>query len=454
MSIEGPLTNLRKNSTIALEDSRLRNALKTATDMFAAKRDYGLSSIPFEEWRLRASLIRDHVLENLEELVNEFTFKATQAGAVTHRAKDADQAAQLILDLLKDNGVRKLVKAKSMVSEEIHLNHILESHGIRVVETDLGEYIVQLAGETPSHILAPAIHKNRSQVGRLFSQKLGVEYSEDPEILTKIARGALRREFETADAGFSGVNFAVSSSGSIAIFTNEGNGRMCTTVPPLHIALLTIEKMLPTLADLALFTKLLPRSATGQFLSSYVSIITGTRKTGESTGARRLHIVLLDNGRSQILQSPFREILKCIRCSSCMNVCPVYRVIGGHAYESTYSGPMGVVLTNLLEGLEKAHPLLDASTLCGACDEICPVMIPLSRLISRLREKHVATNMIPSLESILISYFGSVVRHPMLFGISQKIARKTLPIAKQLSKKVRLDRLPSISQRTFRELKS
>ena len=249
--------------------------------------------------------------------------------------------------------------------------------------------IVQIADEKPSHILAPAIHKTRSQVGELFSEKLNVPYSDDPAVLTKIARNVLRQEFLTADAGISGANFAVASSGSLAIFTNEGNGRMVTTLPPLHIAVLSIEKIIPTLKDLSLFTQLLPRSATGQILSSYLSVITGSRKPGESTGTKELHIVLLDNGRSEILKGEYREILKCIRCSACFNVCPVYRAIGGHAYGVTYPGPMGMVLTSLLEGIDKVYPLLDATTLCGACVEVCPVRVPLVKLLTMLREERV-----------------------------------------------------------------
>ena len=254
----------------------------------------------------------------------------------------------MIFHLLRDRSVQRIVKSKSMVTEEIHLNSYLEDRGMEVVETDLGEYIVQIAGETPSHILAPAIHKSRQQIGRLFEQKLGVPYSEDPAVLTKVARAALREKFLAAQAGISGVNFAVADTGSLVIFTNEGNGRIVTTLLRLHIAILTIEKLLPSLGDLCAFTRLLPRSASGQSLSSYVSVITGTRKPGEATGAEELHIVLLDNGRTEILSGEFREILKCIRCSACLNVCPVYRVVGGHAYGATYPGPMGIVLTMLL----------------------------------------------------------------------------------------------------------
>ena len=450
MSIKSFPPDIRHNSIEALNNPTLCSAIKAATNLFTSLRQRGLSGLPFEEMRDQASMTRDHVLKNLEEFIDRFSANATRAGAVVHRAKDSEFAGNTIVNLLKDNGVRKIVKAKSMVSEEIHLNHLLEINNIEVVETDLGEYIIQLAGESPSHILGPAIHKNRKQIGGLFAEKLGLEYSEDTETLARAARELLRNHFLTADAGFSGVNFAVAESGSLAIFSNEGNGRMCTTVPPLHIALLSIEKILPTLKDLALFSQLLTRSATGQPLSSYMSLITGTRNRADSTGAAKLHIVLLDNGRSQILNSPFRDILKCIRCSACLNVCPVYAAIGGHAYDSVYPGPMGIILTNLLLGLEKAHPLLDASTLCGACDDVCPVRIPFVKLITSLREMRVDMNMSSPAENFLMTSFGVAVKNPPFFSILQKISVSALPMVRNLYKGLNMDRIPTVAEKTFR----
>ena len=450
MPIKSFPPDIRHNSIEALNNPTLCSAIKSATNLFTSLRQRGLSGLPVEEMRNQASMIRDHVLENLEEFIDRFSANATKAGAVVHRAKDSEFAGNTIVNLLKDNGVRKIVKAKSMVSEEIHLNRLLEINNIEVVETDLGEYIIQLAGETPSHILGPAIHKNRKQIGSLFEQKLGVKYSENTETLARTAREFLRNHFLTADAGFSGVNFAVAESGSLAIFSNEGNGRMCTTVPPLHIALLSIEKILPTLKDLALFSQLLTRSATGQPLSSYMSLITGTRKQGDSTGAAKLHIVLLDNGRSKILKGPFRDILKCIRCSACINVCPVYRAIGGHAYDSVYPGPMGITLTNLLQGLDRAHPLLEASTLCGACDEVCPVRIPFVKLITSLREMRVNMNMSSPAENFLMTSFGLAVKNPRLFSIFQKISAGAMPVLRHLYKGLHMDRIPTVADKTFK----
>jgi L-lactate dehydrogenase complex protein LldF len=435
----------------AVKDVPLRNALRYATDTFSIKRAQGIATVPIEEWRDRASSIRVRVLDALNEYVNTFAKNATSAGAVVYRAKDAEAAREIVLNILRDRRAKRVVKAKSMVTEEIHLNAFLESHGIHPVETDLGEYIVQLAEETPSHILAPAIHKNRRQVGKLFAEKLGVEYSEDPEVLCKIARKALRREFLEAEAGISGANFAVADTGSIVLFTNEGNGRMVTTLPPIHIAVLTIEKIIPDLKDLATFVQLLPRAATGQQLSSYLSVITGPRKADDKTGAKELHIVLLDNGRSEIVKGPYREILKCIRCSACLNVCPVFRVIGGHAYGVTYQGPMGIVLTNALEGTEKVHHLADATTLCGACGDVCPVRVPLPSLLHKIREHRAEKKLVPFVERTMMKGFGIVAKSPTLFNLSQKTLKFFWPLMRIFSGNGVIDRLPTPAPATFKE---
>jgi len=292
----------RENAAKAVRNESLRQAMRYSTDVFMKKRAEGIANLPMEAWREKASAIRTEVLQNLREYLEQFSAAAEKAGAKVHFARDAALARQTMASILTRHAVKKIVKAKSMVTEEIHLNQHLESLGMEVTETDLGEYIVQLAGEKPSHILAPAIHKNRYDIGRLLADKLGVEYSHDPEVLTKVARRALRAKFLAADAGITGGNFAVAETGTIVIFTNEGNGRMVTTLPPLHIAVLTIEKIIPTLSQLGAFSRLLARGATGQPLSSYLSVITGTRKPGEATGAQELHIVFLDNGRFDILE--------------------------------------------------------------------------------------------------------------------------------------------------------
>lgn len=441
----------RQNAADAVLDKPLRAAMRTSTDIFAFMREQGARSVPLEVWRDEASAIRMKVLDDLPAYLDRFSASAVRAGAVVHRAKDSETARDIVFNVLKDHGVRKIVKSKSMVTEEIHLNSYLEAQGMDVVETDLGEYIVQIAGETPSHILAPAIHKSRQQVGLLFAEKLGVDYSDDPTVLVRIARKALREEFFAADAGISGANFAIADSGSLVIFTNEGNGRMVTTLPPLHIAVLTMEKMIPSFKDLLPFIRLLPRSASGQTISSYVSVVTGTRKPDEATGAKDLHIVILDNGRSDILAGDFREILKCIRCSACMNVCPVYRVVGGHAYGSTYPGPMGIVLTALLDGMDKAHPLIDATTLCGACVEVCPVKVPLLKLLKMLRERRVDEGFTSPMERAALAGFALGTKTPALFSLGQKASRILWPILSKMFGIGVLERLPRPTRRTFRQ---
>jgi len=440
----------RENAATAIRNSSLRSALRKATDLLSSKRAQGVASIPLESWRDQASAVRTKVLDDLHAYVDRFAFKATRAGAVVHRARDAAVARDIVFHLLQDRGAKTIVKAKSMVTEEIHLNQHLEARGMEVIETDLGEYIVQMAGEAPSHILGPAIHKNRREIGRLFAEKLGVEYSDDPEVLTKIARRTLRDKFFCAQAGISGANFAIADSGSIVLFTNEGNGRMVTTLPPIHIVVMSIEKIIPSLADLPTFVRLLPRSATGQPLSSYMSVITGTRKPGETTGAGELHIVLVDNGRSQIVMGDYREILKCIRCSACINVCPVYSEVGGHAYDSPYSGPMGIVLTIMLEGMEKAHSLLDASTLCGACDEVCPVKVPLKKLLRSLREQRVRDGLTSRTERIGMAAISLSSQLPILFRFGQNISRFVWPILNKIERESNLSRIPRPAKTTFR----
>ena len=432
----------RENAAKAVRNESLRQAMRYSTDVFMKKRAEGIANLPMEAWREKASAIRTEVLQNLREYLEQFSAAAEKAGAKVHFARDAALARQTMASILTRHAVKKIVKAKSMVTEEIHLNQHLESLGMEVTETDLGEYIVQLAGEKPSHILAPAIHKNRYDIGRLLADKLGVEYSHDPVVLTKVARRALRAKFLAADAGITGANFAVAETGTIVIFTNEGNGRMVTTLPPLHIAVLTIEKIIPTLSQLGAFSRLLARGATGQPLSSYLSVITGTRKPGEATGAQELHIVFLDNGRFDILEGEYWEILKCIRCSACFNTCPVYRVVGGHAYEATYSGPMGMVLTALLEGMDRAHPLLDATTLCGACTDVCPVKIPLTSLFTRLREQRAEMGLTSLTERKAMAAFGMVAGSPALFSLSQRLSRLFWPVLSSLVASSRVDRLP------------
>jgi len=377
----------RENAKAALADTHLRGALKNATSLFGERRKAAAASLPnWEELRTQARAIKDEVLWHLDQYLEEFVSSAEARGAQVHWARDAAEANSIIRTLATERKAHIVVKSKSMTTEETHLNDALEAAGVQVVETDLGEYIIQLAHEPPSHIIAPAIHKTRGQIGALFTAELGMPPTDDVDQLTSTARATLRDRFAAADLGISGVNFAIAETGTIVIVENEGNIRLTTSVPRIHIAVMGIEKVIPRLADLDVFLKLLPRSGTGQRLTTYQSFITGTKRSATDEGPDELHIVLLDNGRSRMLAHPVtRQSLACIRCGACLNACPVYQQVGGHAYGSVYPGPIGAVITPQLMGIEKTAQLPFASSLCGACREVCPVKIDIPRLLLHLR---------------------------------------------------------------------
>ncbi|MBN2387586.1 MAG: LUD domain-containing protein [Anaerolineales bacterium] len=368
----------------SLANPTLQAALDANTRRRLAGRQAAFESLPdHAERRQRARRIKADLVTHLDEYLAQFIEQVTANGIIVHHAVDANQAVQVILDICHSARAAPVTpllvaKSKSMVSEEIELNHALEANSIRVVETDLGEYIVQLRGERPSHIITPAVHLRRDDVGRLFTEKLGIPYTEDIPTLTNTARRVLRDVFLSADVGFSGVNFGVVETGTLCVVTNEGNGRMVTTLPPVHIALMGMERLVPSLDDLALFLSLLPRSATGQKLSVYTSLI-----HSPLPGQTR-HLVILDNGRSALRQSELAEALYCIRCGACLNACPVFRELGGHAYGSIYPGPIGSVISSSLVDPQFAY-LSQASSLCGACKEVCPVDIDLPGLLLRIR---------------------------------------------------------------------
>jgi L-lactate dehydrogenase complex protein LldF len=372
----------------ALADDELRGALRRATDLFSARRREALSKVPdWEELRTEARRIKDETLADLDRHLEQFVENAEAAGVQIHRAVDAEAARRIVEEIARNTGTTEaIVKSKSMTTEEIELNEFLEARGLHALETDLGEWIIQLAEERPSHIIVPAIHKTRAQIGKLFSKHLQTDPSLDAQAMTVVAREFLRERFAAADVGISGVNFAVAETGSILLLENEGNIRLTTSLPRVHIALMGIEKVIPRLADLAVFLRLLPRSGTGQHLTSYQSILTGTKRRPADEGPEEVHIVLLDNGRSGMLASPVtRQSLACIRCGACLNACPVYQQIGGHAYGSVYPGPIGAIITPQLNGGENADALPFASSLCGACVEVCPVKIDIPELLLHLR---------------------------------------------------------------------
>ncbi len=336
------------------------------------------------QWRQQAHDIKAYTLAHLDTLLEQFIERVAARGIHVHFAVDADEANRIVLDIAQKNNVKSAVKAKSMVSEEIGLNHFLEKNGIEALETDLGEYIVQLAGQRPSHIVTPALHLSAADVGRLFADKLGKPFTAEHQELTAIARKKLRQKFIEADLGFSGVNFGVAETGNLCLIENEGNIGLSTSAPRIHIAFMGIEKLIPRLDDLPLFLNMLPRMGTGQKLTSYTHLFTGPEP------GREMHLVLVDNGRTKALADPeFREILQCIRCGLCMNNCPVYRQVGGWAYGWVYPGPLGSVLVPQLLGIQKAWKLPFACSLCGACSSICPVKIDLAHHIVKGRRRAV-----------------------------------------------------------------
>jgi len=385
----GPPSAFDRNALKALGDEQLHSALRNLVVTFGERREAAISSVAdWEGLRNEARAIKDETLAHLDSYLEEFANNAGSAGAHIHWARDGRKVSNIIVGLLQARSAKRVVKSKSMATEEIHLNAALEDVGIETVETDLGEWIIQLACETPSHIVVPAIHKSKKQIADLFVEKIGIEPTEDVAKLTSAARRVLRQRFAEADAGISGVNFGVAETGTILILENEGNIRLTTSLPKIHIAVMGIEKVIPRFADLDVFLKLLPRSGTGQQLTAYQSLITGTKKRPEDEGPEELHIILMDNGRSRMLAHPLtRQSLACIRCGACLNACPVYQQIGGHAYGSVYPGPIGAVITPQLIGISKATQLPYASSLCGACREVCPVKIDIPALLLHLRSE-------------------------------------------------------------------
>lgn len=363
--------------------------VQTATRRFLGNRAKLVEEIGnWEALRQAAHEIRLHAINHLDYYLEMLERNVVAAGGHVHWARDGAEANALMISLARAHGVKTAVKSKSMASEEIHLNDAMQSAGVRVLETDLGEYIIQLAGTGPSHIIVPALHLTKEGIAQLFHDKLGVDAPPDPARLTEIAQKKLRQEFLNAEMGISGANFLVAETGTIVLVTNEGNGRMCTTQPPLHVAIAGIDKVVPDWETLTVLLKLLARSATGQKISTYTSFITGPRRADSENGPRELHLILLDNGRTKILRdAKTREMLKCIRCGACLNVCPVYNNVGGHAYGFAYSGPIGSILSPEILGAKNAASLPFASSLCGACADICPVKIPIPDILLHLRHR-------------------------------------------------------------------
>ncbi|WJV52449.1 LutB/LldF family L-lactate oxidation iron-sulfur protein [Prodigiosinella aquatilis] len=403
---------------IQIEDPIMRKAVANAQERIGTNRQKMVDELGhWEAWRDYAGQIRDHVLSNLDAYLYQLSEQVTANGGHVCFAKTKEEATQYILQVVQSKNASKVVKSKSMVTEEIGINHVLEEAGINVIETDLGEYILQLDQDPPSHVVVPAIHKDRYQIRQVLHEKLGYDGPETPEAMTLFIRQKIRQDFLSAEVGITGCNFAVAETGSVCLVSNEGNARLCTTLPKTHIAVMGMERITPTFEEVDVLITLLARSAVGARLTGYNTWLTGPRQANHIDGPEDFHLVIVDNGRSQVLGSPFRDILRCIRCGACMNTCPAYRHIGGHGYGSIYPGPIGAVLSPLLGGYQDFKDLPYACSLCTACDSVCPVRIPLSKLILKHRRIMAESGMTSKAEQRATKMFTYANSHPALWKV-------------------------------------
>lgn len=450
-------TPLRERTASPTTDVRLQDALAHATDQFADRQAGAYAQFDdVEEVRASARAAKAAVLGRLPELLGQLADRLEDLGVIVHWADDAEQAAETVRQIAQDTGSQRIVKSKSMLSEEIDLNRVLEEAGHQVTETDLGEWIIQLAGEHPSHIIIPAIHKDRGQIRDTLQRVADGDLSDVPEELAAFARDQLRQRFLEADLGISGANFGVAETGSIVLVTNEGNGRMVTSVPRVHVALLGMERLVADWDQLDTMVALLPRAATGQPVTTYISTITGPRRDGEADGPDEMHVVIVDNGRSELLGTEYQEMLACIRCGACLNACPVYRQTGGHAYGWVYPGPMGAVLTPLLLASGEGADVPSASTLCGACWEACPVGIPLQDMLLALRRE--ASEDASLAERSAWAGWAQAWSRPWTYRASLRLASMGLRMVDAGSLPGPAQRwsdgreMPDVARRTFRDL--
>ena len=423
----------KDNAKAALADPELQNALKFVEVNFIARRREVADRLPeFDALRDAARDIKDHTLAHLDLYLEAYEQKVTGAGGHVHYAVTADDAKRIVLDICRRLGAKTVTKGKSMIGEEIAINDHLEANGITPVETDLGEYIIQLRHEIPSHIIAPAVHLTKAQIEADFRRahdKLPPDRNlTEPTSLLAEARGILREKFLAADVGITGANFLVAETGTSIIVTNEGNGDLTQTLPKAHIVLASIEKLVPTLEDVAQLLRVLARSATGQEMSVYTTLSTGPRRADDPDGPSEYHVIILDNGRSSMLGGAFADMLRCIRCGACMNHCPVYHAVGGHAYGWVYPGPMGAVLTPSLIGVDKAGHLPNASTFCGRCEEVCPVRIPLPRMMRSWREREFERHLSPATARAGLGFWAYFARRPRLYGLATGLLMRALAL--------------------------
>ncbi|MFL5165101.1 MAG: LutB/LldF family L-lactate oxidation iron-sulfur protein [Microvirga sp.] len=426
MTVIATSPRFKENAARALADAPLQSALAKVKRGFIDKRAAAAAALPeFEALRDAARDIKDHTLAHLDLYLEEYEAKVTASGGEVHFARHAEEAREIILSICRAAGARTVTKGKSMIAEEIGLNAHLEAGGITPVETDLGEYIIQLRGEMPSHIIAPSVHVTAAQIEQDFRRvhktlDPGRDLSEPVKLLGE-ARTVLRQRFLAADVGITGANFLIAETGTSIIVTNEGNGDLTQILPKTHIVLASIEKLVPTLEDAAQLLRVLARSATGQDMSVYTTLSTGPRRPGDVDGPERYHVVILDNGRSAMLGTSFHDMLRCIRCGACMNHCPVYQAVGGHAYGWVYPGPMGAVLTPTLIGVDKAGHLPNASTFCGRCESVCPVRIPLPKMMRHWREREFERHLTPATIRSGIGLWGFFARRPTLYRFATRI---------------------------------
>ena len=417
--------HFKQTASAKLNDAVLQTALKKSKGKFVDGRALGVAQIDnWEDIRTYAAALRDRVIDNLDAYLIEFERNAIRRGAEVHWAETAEEANAIVLGIAQRNGVKTITKSKSMVTEEIALNDVLIDAGIRVMETDLGEYILQLAGEPPSHIVAPAVHKSKEQVAELFMHAHHKPLLTEIPAMTREAREQLRSHFLGADMGISGANFVIAETGTTLTVTNEGNADLVTTLPRIHCVVTGIEKVIPTMEDFATLIRLLPRSAIGQSIANYLTLTTGVKAPGETDGPEQMHIVLVDAGRTKLVGSDMKDMLRCIRCGACMNHCPVYQNVGGHAYGWVYPGPMGSVLTPTYVGIEKAGDLPNAATFCGECQVVCPVKIPLPDLMRKLRERQFDMKLRPFGERFAISVWGFFVQRPSLYAFATRLGAR------------------------------
>jgi L-lactate dehydrogenase complex protein LldF len=421
----------KDNARAALDDTGLQTALDKMETGFVVNRANAAAKLPeFEALRDQGRDIKNHTLENLDFYLEAFEAKVIEAGGHVHWAATAEDARKIILDICQSVDAKTVTKGKSMIAEEIGLNDFLEENSIAPVETDLGEYIIQLRKEPPSHIIAPAIHVSKSEVAEAFHQAHGDldpdRNLDEPQALLDEARAMLRQKYLDADVGITGANFLIAETGSSVIVTNEGNGDLTQTLPKVHIAVASLEKIVPTLEDATALLRLLARSATGQEFSSYTTFSTGPRRAEDPDGPEEYHVVLLDNGRADLLGTEVREVMRCIRCGACMNHCPVYGAIGGHAYGWVYPGPIGSVLTPTLIGVDEARHLPNASTFCGRCESVCPMRIPLPKLMRHYREVAFDAKLSPATERAGLSLWAFFARRPRLYQWSAGVAMRLL----------------------------